>query len=334
MQIEIGAPASLPLAAIRFDQGAAGLLGVTLQHPPLNLSARAGAVLNVEGARGERGGVFARHFLRHHKLPEQGEVEIELTVPSHMGLGSDASLALGVAEALAWVHNRPRNDTAALAAAAGLGPEWGLETQGYAQGGLLLVEAPWAGEAAPTVLRRQAVAHKAEAAWAFVLYLPRVPAGTPESLEADRRAALLSAIPHLSPETGRLLETALWPALAQDDLDGFGRALREIQQLNAEALAAAGAAAPLSETEQELLALAEAHGAEAWGRSPGGLALFALIRGKTPSINLRKELVERVGYHGGTVMAAITDNDGARNVVHDAPPIYTEGSPLVRGKMT
>jgi predicted sugar kinase len=332
MQLEIGAPASLPLAAIRFEQGAAGLLGVTLQHPPLNLSARASEVLSVEGARGERAGAFARQFLRHHKLPEKGEIEIELTAPSHMGLGSDASLGLGVAEALAWVHGRPRNDTAALAAAAGLGPEWGLETQGYAQGGLLLVEAPWAAETAPKALRRQAVAHKAEAAWAFVLYLPRVPAGTPDTLEASRRAALLSAIPHLSQETGRLLETALWPALAGDDLDGFGQALREIQRLNAEALAVAGMAAPLSEDDQALLAICEAHGAAAWGRSPGGLALFALIRGKTPSINLRRALVERVGYHGGTVMAAITDNDGARNVVHDAPPIYTEGSPLVRGK--
>jgi predicted sugar kinase len=332
MQIEIGAPASLPLAAIRFEQGAAGLLGVTLQHPPLNLSARAGAGLSVEGARGERAGGFARRFLRYHKLPDQGEIEIELATPIHMGLGSDVNLALGVAEALAWVHDRPRADTGALAAAAGLGPEWGLETHAYAQGGVLLVEAPWAGEAAPKALRRQALAHPETAAWVFVLYLPRVPAGAPDTLEAERRAALLSAIPRLSEETGRLVEAALWPALSADDLEGFGQALRDIQRLNAEALAAAGVAAALSEDEQALLALCEANGAAAWGRSPGGLGLFALIRGRTASVKLRQALVGRVGYHGGTVMAAITDNEGARHVVHGAAPIYTGASPLVKGK--
>jgi len=332
MQIEIGAPASLPLAAIRFEDGAAGLLGVTLKHPPLNLSARASDVFSVEGARGERARSFGRQFLKHHRLPEQGEIEIELATPSHMGLGSDASLALGVAEALAWVHGRPQDDTAALAAAAGLGAEYGLETQAYAQGGVLLVEAPWSGDAAPRVLRRKAVAHPEDAAWAFVLFLPRVLAGTPDSLEADRRAAMLQAIPNLSPETGRVLDQKLWPALAGDDFDGFAQALWEVQRLNDEALEAAGAATPLSEAEQAMLKLYEANGAAAWGRSPGGLALFALIRGKAPSIALRKAAVDRVGYQSGTVMAAVVDNEGARSVVHEAPPIYTGASPLVTGK--
>jgi predicted sugar kinase len=332
MQIEIGAPTSLPLAAICFEDEGAGLLGVTLRHPPLNLSARASEVFSAEGARGERAQAFGRQFLRHYQLPEQGQIEIELATPSHMGLGSDATLALGVAQGLAWVHGRPHDDAAALAEAAGLGPAYALETHAYAQGGMLLVEAPNAEGAAPRVLRRQAVAHREEEAWAFVLFLPRVPAGTPDSLEADRRAALLKAMPHLSQETGKVLAQALWPRLAEDNFDGFAQALREIQSLNAAALEAAGVSAPLTAEERGILALYEANGAAVWGRSLGGLALYALIQGKTPSIALRKAVTDRVGYQGGTVMAAIVDNDGARNVVHEGTPIYTGASPLVTGK--
>lgn len=330
MLLEIGAPASLPLAAIRFESGAAALLGVTLQHPPLNLAARPGEVLSLEGARAEFGYPFARRFLAHHRLPERGLLEIELAIPSHMGLGSDAVLALGVAEALAWLHDRPRDDPALLGAAAGLGPEWAFETHAYAQGGVLLVEA--SGSAAPAVLRRRTLAHRDDSAWVFVLYLPRVPAGAPDRLEPDRRAVLLSALPHLSPDTGRLLETVLWPALEADDVDAFGRALRELQALNAQALAAAGLSQPLPGDLQALLDLCAAEGAAAWGRSLGGFALFALIRGKSPAVALRQKLVARVGYHGGTVMTAICDNQGARRAVHAAPPIYTGASPLVTGK--
>ena len=218
-----------------------------------------------------------------------------------------------------------------MAAAAGLGPEHALEIQAYAQGGVLLVEAPRADGAVPRVLRRQPLEHPQEKAWAFVLYLPRVPAGVPGTLEAERLAALLQAHPRLSAETGRLVDEALWPALMNDDIKAFGRALLSIQDLNAAALAQAGTATPLSDEEQGLLDIYRDNGAVAWGRSPTGLALFALIRGASPSVALRKKVVERVGIHAGTALAGIVDNTGARHAIQAAPPIYTGASPLVSG---
>ncbi len=331
MQIEIGAPACLPLALAAFEDGTLARLGVTLRYPAINLVARAGQRLDVTGARADLVAASVRRYLNRRGLPEQAEVEIELAVPSLMGLGSDALMALCGAQAVAWVHDQPFEDAAALADAAGLGQEYALETQAYAQGGVLLVEAPRADGAAPAVLRRQTLAHADEAAWAFVLYLPRPAADTPLTLEADRLAGLLRAAPHLTAASGQLVERELWPALAGDDLEGFGQALRRLLDLNAAALASVGADAPLSDDERARLDISAAPGAAVWGRSPTGLALFALVRGASASVALRKQVIGQVGIHRGTAMAAIVDNEGARHVVQAAAPIYTGASPLVSG---
>src|SRR5262249_2560392 len=112
---------------------------------------------------------------------------------------------------------------------------------------------------------------------------------------------------------GRLVEYELWPALEQNDMAAFGQALMAVQRLNHEALAAAGtppASAP--GTEGVLKVLADA-GCLAWGESAAGLAPFGLIRGGPASIVVRRQLVAHVGYEGGSVTAAICDNQGARH---------------------
>jgi predicted sugar kinase len=182
------------------------------------------------------------------------------------------------------------------------------------------------------VLRRHPLSHTGDAAaWAWVLFLPRVGSGLPDTLEAERLAGLLAAGPHLSAETGRLLEAELWPALRGDDIEAFGRALRAIQDLNAAALERVGTAVPLTSDEQAILDIYRDSGAVAWGRSPNGLSLFALIRGAVPSVAMRRQVVARVGIQGGTALAAIVDNEGARHAIQAAAPIYTGASPLVAG---
>lgn len=329
MQIEIGAPACMPLALAAYAGGQAALLGVSLRYPPINLTARPAPHLEVTGARADHVAAAVRQYLQSLHLSSQAEVEIELAIPSQMGLGSDALLALAGAQAAAWVHSRAHADVPALAIDVGLGTEYALEIHAYARGGVLLVESPATANGVPALMRRQVVRHADDAAWAFVLYLPRVPAGTAASLEADWLAAWLRARAYLSSETGRIMETELWPALDRDDLAGFGRALLALQALNVRALEQAGEYVPLTGGEQVILDLAREHGAVAWGRSPTGLALYALIRGAAPSVALRKQIVARVGIHAGTALAAIVDNDGARYGVQSAPPIYTGASPLV-----
>jgi predicted sugar kinase len=254
MFIEINTPASLPLGLVRLE-GETGLktclLGVTLQHPPVNLSAQAHpAGLQVSGARADIAYTQAERCLQQQHLKQPAEVEIELAIPNLVGLGSETMLGLSVAQALAWVNNLPLDNTPMLAQAVGLQRRDALSVWGFAQGGVLLVDVsdatPGEDAAYPftSPVRRFELAHSDKETWVFVLILPRIPPDTPENLESDRLKALLKAAPHLSLESGQVLAAELWPALESDDLPAFGRALLVLRELNQAALTSAGSLLP------------------------------------------------------------------------------------------
>jgi beta-ribofuranosylaminobenzene 5'-phosphate synthase len=309
MQTELITPACLLLGLAPLD-GQLGQLGITLQFPQIQLLARNSSALAVSGARADLARQQAEHFFRHHHLPPQAEIEIELAIPQFMGLGSTAMLGLSIARALATLHAQPADDGAGLARSVGLVPDEALETHAFAQGGLLLV-----GEQG-ALLRRHAIAHSDEADdWVFVFVLPRPPAETPASLARDQRSALRAASRHLSAETANIITADLWPAVERDDIAAFAQALTRIQELNHATLARAGQPASLTPQEQAILDIMRDAGALTAGQTLAGLGLYGLIKGGGPSRELRRALTERLGYFGGTVMASICDNTGARSPI-------------------
>lgn len=316
MFIEIGAPAVLPLALVQLEDKNC-LLGITLQHPPVHLFAQAYQGLQISGARADKAYEQAEQFLRYHRLAPNAEIEIELAIPSQVGLGSETVLGLSVARALAWINNLPFADTGALAQALGLKSANALEVCGFDQGGLLLVDLSAQSGPLPQPLYRAEISHPDKNAWAFVLFFPRIPDDTPDALEADRLEMLLSATPYLSPDSGRLVVEQLWPAVSNADPATFGHSLLTLQQLNQEALTRGGAPLTFSDSEQAVLDLMRDHGALAWGRSLTGLGLYGLVKGAKASVDLRKKLRDHVGFFGGIVMAAITDNRGAHSVFNN-----------------
>jgi len=91
--------------------------------------------------------------------------------------------------------------------------------------------------------------------------------------------------------------------------------------MNQAGLAAAGVPLRFSPDEQAVQDLFRDQGAFGWGRSLTGLALYGLVRGATHSIEVRRHLSQLVGIYGGRVMATITDNVGARHVIHAQRPL-------------
>jgi predicted sugar kinase len=202
----------------------------------------------------------------------------------------------------------PADDIPAFARAAGLlADDEVLEAQAFTQGGLLLIDR--SGQA----LRRFAIPPRGdEGDWVWVLVLPRVPGDTPATLEAERRAALHAATAQLADETGRLVAAELWPAAEHDDIAAFAWALDRIQILNDAALDRSGMLPGLGDPEQQILAVMRENGALVCGRALTGLGLYALIRGGGPSRRMRRALTNHLGIFGGTAMASICDNAGAR----------------------
>jgi beta-RFAP synthase len=327
--IEIGAPASLPLGLVQIEHNHAHktcLLGFTLQHPPVQLSARKHKRLSINGARANKGYEQAFRFLEYHNLQHQAEVEIELSIPAFVGLGSDAMLGLSIAQALSWLHGLPLDNSIKLAQAIGLSPNQALEVWGYDQGGLLLVDTQTQSGTHPEILQRQEIAHKERKAWAFVFYFPRISGKTPAAYEAENMAKHLSAAPHLSSESGRLVMQDLLPAVNNDDITAFGRALNGLQEVNRAALQSAGTPLETTTDQRSVLDLMKANGALAWGQSLSGLCLYALVEGGDASRALRMKLQDHIGYYGGRVMATITDNSGARYLIKDENGVVVSSS--------
>jgi predicted sugar kinase len=317
MLIDIAGPAVLPLGLVKFENAAAAqtnMLGLTVQHPPVNLQAQAGQPLQIMGPRADVAYQQALHFLAFHNLPQTSQAEIEFAIPSLVGLGSESLLGLAVAQALAWTHDLPAEKCGplALAQALGLTPAEAILLWGYDQGGLLLVDTePDPITEFPAMRRRQEIAHKEKDAWAFVLYFPDVPDETPETLETDRLTLLWQAGPHLSSDSGRLVTEDLWPAVERDDIAAFGQSLTALQQMNQTALAQISDPVALNAADQAVLDLMRDNEALAYGRNLTGLSYYALVHGAKASQQLRQALRQQLGYFGGTVLATITDNRGA-----------------------
>jgi len=317
---EIGAPSCLPLGMVKFaepDQDRSALLGIALQHPPVHLEAKKSQRFAITGPRADVGHAYALRYLQNMGLPQQGEIEIELAVPAYMGLSSGTLQGLSVAAGFAYIHGNDPTDLPAIAQQLELEDGEGLALWAAAEGGLLLVDSqPDVGGLPP--LHRRAVPDQSQKnAWAFVLVLPRVSSDEyAMSLETDRMAALLQSKAELDGASGRLLDEVLWPAVEQDNLDKFGAGLMELQAMNRAALETTqpDVVPQLSAKDEEILAVMAESGAVAWGQSPTGLGLYALMRGAQATVDLRKTLQPMMGYTSGHTLATITHGDGLRAV--------------------
>jgi|GEM_PF-685526 len=334
MLIEIGAPASLPLGLVKYENDAGSktaVLGLTVQHPPIQIFAQAHSKLQITGARSDKGYEQAVRFLQYHQLKQQAEIEIESTIPNQVGLGSEALMGLSLAKALSWIHDLPseKQEIMAMAKALGLEPQQALETWGFERGGLLLVDTePDTENSVPQLLRRQEIEHPEKEAWAFVFYFPDIPEGTSETLEADRWAALLKATPYLSSETGRLVDEELWPAVENNNIETFGKSLLTLHQMNEEALVKAGFPLNIMDEDQAVLDLMRDSGAVAWGQNLMGLSCYGLIKGGQASRILRKKLRDHVGFFGGLILATIADNRGMAEAIKDENLVDNKMTPL------
>jgi predicted sugar kinase len=232
-------------------------------------------------------------WFEQHNLPPKADLEIELAIPAHMGLGSEAMLDLTVARGLEAL-NGPENVTGLES----VHSIWEIEAWSHSKGGLIV-----AGRDG-RLIQRHALEHNDENAWVFVIHLPRPTADTSPSLETDLRYALLRAEPTTDIEP-------LWSAVEANDAQAAGAALMTIQAETRAALEKAGTPQIISEAAAQMLEMIRtSRNILAWGQSFGGLATWGLIKGAGPSQEARTRMRRVAGYEGGTILASVTSNTG------------------------
>jgi len=231
-EIAVTAPARLHfgmldpagLGARRF-----GGFGVGIEFPRVVVRVRWAAsqssdAVIVSGSQADRAMTFARRICSTFGLSGSVEVNVEESIPQHMGLGSGTKLGLAITRglaALAGISAGPEQ----LAEASGRGARSSVGAWTFAAPGLV-VEAGVGdgGWISPLVAR-----HPMPERWRCVLALPLGVEGLSGDAE-ERFFSQLSDSGHGEPSVSRLLLTALLPGLLAGDIEEFGLALAEIQR--------------------------------------------------------------------------------------------------------
>jgi beta-RFAP synthase len=271
-----------------------GGIGAAAEAPALLLSARPAEALEVDGEDVERAAGFARRFLEHHRIDRGAALHVHRALPPHAGLGSGTQLALAVGRALAEI-NGISTDAASTAAATGRGCRSAVGTWIFAAGGLV-VEGGRRHErdGCGPLLARLSL----PSTWRCVVAVPGAAPGLNGNDEAEAFAHLPLPPSREVQRIAHLVLMALLPAAAEGDLEAFGAALNQIQEVIGHWFApvqggifATGPSAALARGMAE-------RGALGVGQSSWGPAVYGIVEGEEAGQALADYARGEVGSSG------------------------------------
>jgi beta-RFAP synthase len=284
-----------------------GGIGASASTPTLLVSASRADTLAVEGDDAQRAIGFARQFLAQSDISYGATVRVHRSLPPHAGLGSGTQLALAVARALAELYGR-ETDARALAHAVGRARRSAIGTWTF-EGGGLVVEGgrrPDRDECGPLIARLPF-----PSSWRCVIAVPDGSPGISGAQEAEAFARLPAPSERDVEHVAHLVLMALLPALADADLDTFGRALSEIQETTGRWFASVQGGTFAAGGSGDLVRRFSAWGASGAGQSSWGPAVYGLVNGEDAARGLADLARAELGTKG-TVFEGPFRSEGAR----------------------
>ncbi len=284
-----------------------GGIGAAVSSPSLLLSAHPADEVIVEGQDADRASAFARQFLQYHHIANGVHVNVHRALPSHAGLGSGTQLALAIARALAELHGidtHPR----ALARAMGRAQRSAIGTWTFAGGGLVVEGGRrQKGDACGPLIARLPFPES----WRCVVVVPDGPPGISGTDEADAFARLPKPSERDVEHVSHLVLMSLLPALADGDLEQFGRALTEIQEVTGQWFAPAQGGTFASGPTRALVRQLAEWGAFGVGQSSWGPTVYGIVEGAEAAAGLVDRVKGSPGF-AGQVFEGPFRSDGAR----------------------
>jgi beta-ribofuranosylaminobenzene 5'-phosphate synthase len=282
-------------------------LGVGIEEPRTVVEAETADELLVEGVQRRLAQRFAERVAKVFGV-WRGRIRVHSTAPRHVGLGSTTQLALSVAYALLSL-NRVEEKVPEVARALGLGRQSGVGTYVFERGGLVLDGGVGKeGSFPPLVLRLDFPEW-----WSFVVAIP-LGKGVSGKAEEEAFTKLRPAVDgdKLVGRAAQIALCRLLPALVDEDLESFGRALIELQEVVGEMFSGVqgGTYNPLSAKVIEVLKELKVEG---YGQSSWGPAVYAVTsddRVELVANKLKRRLKMRT-----RIFVVKADNQGARITV-------------------
>jgi beta-ribofuranosylaminobenzene 5'-phosphate synthase len=312
MKVYVKTPARLHLGLIDLNGELGRLyggLGVAIDRPNVLLEAEKSTDLKATGLSTALTGKLAKQFLDAYGIRETVAINLEKTIPAHIGLGSGTQLALAVAASISklfGIKGSPQDFASDLGRTA----QSGVGTVAFAQGGLVIDAGKNtldpSKKVIPPICR---ITFPDE--WRFVVAIPN----TKKGLANEAEASAFGKLPPMPPaEVGRicrLIMLKLLPALPERDIASFGSALTEIQRIVGDTFAQAQGGRYASTPAGQCIEFMLKEGAFGAGQSSWGPTVYGVVRKPEAKKVFEKTQTFLEEGVGGEVFVAKANNHGA-----------------------
>jgi len=284
-----------------------GGIGASTHAPTLLVSAQAADTLRVEGEAADRAHDFAERFLATHAPGRGARIQVHRMLPAHAGLGSGTQLALAIARAIAETYEIDL-DAAALSRAVGRARRSAIGTWTFAGGGLVVEGGRHRDRDDPGPLLARIPFPES---WRSVIAIPNSTPGISGRREVEAFAHLPLPPEEEVAHVAHLVLMALLPAVVEDDIEAFGAALTEVQQISGRWFAAVQGGTFAAGISADLIAQMRQCGALGVGQSSWGPTVYGVVTGDDAALRLATRIRAWLG-DAGTVYEGPFRTTGAR----------------------
>jgi beta-RFAP synthase len=251
-----------------------GGVGLMIEAPGLELIAEPAPRWRAEGPLAARSlqvaeQVAARCAAAGSAIPP-ARLRIVRAPAEHAGLGTGTQLSLAVARVLTRLAGLPEPSLATLAALTGRGLRSGVGLHGFARGGLIVDGGHRASGGIPPLLARLPFPSD----WSILVLLPESGPGVHGPAEAHAFAQIPAVPEATTDRLCRLVLLGLLPAVVEHDLESFGAALAELQDLVGRCFAPAQGGVYARPELEPIVTDLRARGLHGVGQSSWGPALY------------------------------------------------------------
>lgn len=267
-----------------------------------------GDSLNIDAPRelGERIEKITSNLSGIYDISQDVEIRVLQYIKSHVGLGSTTQLTLGLGKALTNLFEKDFSSVE-LAEKVGRGRFSGVGTYAFERGGFIGEGGISGGRFPPLIFR-----HEFPEKWRFVVAIPDIERGPEEEGEEEYFEGLESR-ERIPEKVCFSLVTKMLPAILNENIESFGEALTEIDELVGKAFSPKQGGVFRGDAVSDVRNYLKEAGAYGVGQSSWGPAVYGLTEGSDQATELKakvsdyledKELLDEV-------MVVYPDNAGA-----------------------
>lgn len=307
--LRITAPARLHLGFLDLNGKIGrryGSIGIAIDRPSTELQITRARENAVTGPESRRVLKLLRRFTDDGRSGTYA-IDIAHAIPAHAGLGSGTQLALAVGTAVARLEARDLS-AADLAALGERGARSGIGLEAFTSGGFIIDGGKGKADLPPPLtLRADFPEH-----WRIMLILDPNFSGVSGEAEITAFAGLPPFPESQAAHICHLVLMKLMPGLKEDDIEAFGSAVTEIQEIVGAHFASKQGGSPwTSRAVGELASRMRDLGATGIGQSSWGPTGFAFVDSQKAAERLYHSLGEDAKRDGLEILIAHGRNTGA-----------------------